>query len=184
MLRKIGRLRLACLRSVLISYFPSCVKLGPDKSWHAAQIRTVKSCLIILLFTQYWIINHLRFLNLEIKNKIRRIFHSNINTNQTSNANSRNEPPHDKTNNVVCAPSEDSDQPGHLIRVFAVRMKKHLVLIYPLSAQQRLWSDWADPQADLSLRWAHMPRCWFWHVADHIMSFLLESFGSGKYGLL
>ena len=35
-----------------------------------------------------------------------------------------NEPPHDKTNNVACAPSEDSDQPGHppsLIRVFAVR---------------------------------------------------------------
>ena len=26
---------------------------------------------------------------------------------------------------------------------------------YPLSAQRRLWSDWADAQADLSLRWAH-----------------------------
>ena len=35
-----------------------------------------------------------------------------------------------------CAPSEDSDQPGHpssLIRVFAVRMKKAWVLSYPLS---------------------------------------------------
>ena len=36
------------------------------------------------------------------------------------------EPPHDKTNKMACAPSEDSDQPqpGHppsLIRVFAVR---------------------------------------------------------------
>ena len=31
------------------------------------------------------------------------------------------------------------------------------VLSYPLSAQRRLWSDWADAQADLSLRWAHMP---------------------------
>ena len=54
-----------------------------------------------------------------------------------------------------CAPSEDSDQPGHppsLIRVFAVRMKKAWVLSYPLSAQRRLWSDWADAQADLSLR--------------------------------
>ena len=51
------------------------------------------------------------------------------------------EPPHDKTNKMPCAPSEDSDQPGHppsLIRVFAVRMKKSLVLIYPLSAQRRL----------------------------------------------
>ena len=44
-----------------------------------------------------------------------------------------------------CAPSEDSDQPGHppsLIRVFAVRMKKSWVLSYPLSAQRRLWSNW------------------------------------------
>ena len=39
--------------------------------------------------------------------------------------------------------------------VFAVRMKKAWVLSYPLSAQRRLWSDWADAQADLSLRWAH-----------------------------
>ena len=50
---------------------------------------------------------------------------------------SRNEPRHDKT------------------RVFAVRMKKPWVLNYPLSAQRRRWSDWADTQADLSLRWAH-----------------------------
>ena len=37
------------------------------------------------------------------------------------------EPPHDKTNEMACAPNENSDQPGHppsLIRVFAVRMKK------------------------------------------------------------
>ena len=69
-----------------------------------------------------------------------------------------NEPPQDKTNKTACAPSEDSDQPGHppsLIRVFAFRMKKAWVLSYPLSAQRRLWSDSADAQADLSLRWAH-----------------------------
>ena len=56
------------------------------------------------------------------------------------------------------APSDDSDQPGHppsLIRDFAVRMKKAWVLSIPLSAQRRLWSDWADAQADLRLRWAH-----------------------------
>ena len=82
-----------------------------------------------------------------------------------------------------CAPSEDSDQPGHLpslirvdqpghlpslIRVFAVRMKKAWVLSYSLSAQRRLWSDWPDAQADLSLRWAHMPFCWFCHKAAHM----------------
>ena len=70
----------------------------------------------------------------------------------------RNEPPHDKINKMACVPSEDSDQPGllpSLIRVFAVRMKKAWVLSYPLSAQRKLWSDWVDAQADLSLRWAH-----------------------------
>ena len=57
-----------------------------------------------------------------------------------------------------CAPSKDSDQPGHppsLIRVFAVRMKEAWVLSYPLSTQWRLWWDWADAQDDLSLCWAH-----------------------------
>ena len=66
-----------------------------------------------------------------------------------------------------CAHSNDSDQPWHppsLIRVFAVRMKKALVLSYPLSAQQRHWSDWADAQADLSLRWAHS------HFVGFVMS--------------
>ena len=47
------------------------------------------------------------------------------------------EPAHDKTYKMACAPSEDSDQPGHppsLIRVFAICMKKAWVLTYPLSA--------------------------------------------------
>ena len=66
-----------------------------------------------------------------------------------------------------CAPIKDSDQPGHLpslISVFAVHMKKAWVLSYPLSAQRRLWSDWADAQADLSLRWVHI------HFAGFVMS--------------
>ena len=49
-------------------------------------------------------------------------------------------PPHDKTNKITCAPSEDSDQPGHppsLIRVFAVRKKKAWNLSYQLSAQRK-----------------------------------------------
>ena len=53
------------------------------------------------------------------------------------------EPPYDKTNKMACAPSEDSDQPGHLpslIRAFAFCMKKAWVLSYSLSAQRRLWS--------------------------------------------
>ena len=43
-------------------------------------------------------------------------------------------------------------------------MKKHWFLSYPLSAQRRLWSDWADAQADLSLRWAHS------HFVGFVMS--------------
>ena len=57
------------------------------------------------------------------------------------------EPSHDKTNIMACAPSENSDQPGH-----------------PSS----LWSDWADVQADLSLRWAHRSFCWFCRAATQI----------------
>ena len=39
-------------------------------------------------------------------------------------------------------------------RVFAVR-KKACVFSYSMSAERRLWSDWAGAQADLILRWAH-----------------------------
>ena len=73
----------------------------------------------------------------------------------------------DKTNKMAYAPSEDLDQPGHppsRVRVFAVHLKKAWVLANPLSAQQTLWSDWAEAQADLSLRCAHMPFCWVCHA--------------------
>ena len=71
-----------------------------------------------------------------------------------------------------CAPSEDSDQPENppsLIRVFSVHMKKPGVLNYPKSEQRRLWSDWADAQADLSLRWVHRSVCCFCHQVAHVM---------------
>ena len=87
-----------------------------------------------------------------------------------------------------CAPSEDSDQRWHppsLIRVFAVRMKKAWTLSYPLSAQRRLWSDWADAQPDwsdwvdaqpaLSLRWAHT------HFVGFVMSHLIYSVSLSIY---
>ena len=68
-------------------------------------------------------------------------------------------------------------RPGWCVRpgwsVFAVRMKKAWVFSYPLSAQRRLWSDWADTQADMSLYWAHMPFCWFCHEAAQILLVLI-----------
>ena len=49
-----------------------------------------------------------------------------IGTDDTGETSTRRgtEPQHDKTIKMICVPSEDSDQPGHLpslIRVFAVR---------------------------------------------------------------
>ena len=76
------------------------------------------------------------------------------------------------TKPTECVPSEDSDQPGHppsLIWVFVVRMKKPWALRYPLTAQRRLWWDWEDAQADLSLRWAHT------HCVGFVMSWLICS---------
>ena len=66
---------------------------------------------------------------------------------------------HDKTNKMTCTPSEDSDQPGHppcLTRVFTVRLKDSQGPNAFSGGQRRLWSDWADAQADLNLRWAHV----------------------------
>ena len=39
-----------------------------------------------------------------------------------------------------------------------------------MCAQRRFWSDWADAKADLSLRWAHMPFCWFCNDVVHMYS--------------
>ena len=78
-----------------------------------------------------------------------------------------------------CVSSKDSDQPGHQpsqIRVFAVHMKKAWVLSYPLSAQRRLWSDWADAQADLSLCWTYS------HFVGFVMSWLKCACTAIQYG--
>ena len=47
-------------------------------------------------------------------------------------------------------------------------MKNAWALSYPLSAQRRLWSDWADAQADLCLRWAHT------HFVGFVISWLKQ----------
>ena len=38
-----------------------------------------------------------------------------------------------------------------------------------LHADSEDWSDWADTQADLSLRWVHVLFCWFCHEAAQIV---------------
>ena len=82
------------------------------------------------------------------------------------------EPPHDKTNNVACAPSEDSDQPGHppsLIRVSAWRIKKAWVLSYPLRASE---------DSDQTGR---MPRL-IWVFAGRTSTLLVLSWGGSYNG--
>ena len=37
-----------------------------------------------------------------------------------------------------------------------------------LQAHSEDWSDWADAQAALSLRWAHRSFCWFCHEEAQI----------------
>ena len=54
-----------------------------------------------------------------------------------------------KTYLRTCAPSEDSDQPS---------------LFFSLWGQRGLWSDCADTQADLRLRWAGMSKSTFSYV--------------------
>ena len=69
-----------------------------------------------------------------------------------------------------CAPSEDSDQPGHppsLIRLFAFRMKKHWAFSYPLSTQRRLIRlggclGWFESSLGAG------SFCWFYHVVAQI----------------
>ena len=90
--------------------------------------------------------------------------------------------------------------PPSLIRVFAVRMKKAWVLSYPLSAQRRLWSDWADAQADqsslfawrklgsLATHWAHSEdsdqtgrmSSLIWVVAGRTIILLVLSWGGSS----
>ena len=93
------------------------------------------------------------------------------------------EPRHDKTNKVTVRPAKTQISLG-VRPVFAVRMKKAWVLSYPISAQRRLWSDWAElpnkRTAKTLIRLGGCPGwsesslgaqslCWFCHVAAHII---------------
>ena len=72
-----------------------------------------------------------------------------------------------------CAPSEDSDQPGHLpslLRVFAVRMKKAWVLGYPLATH---WAHSADSD---QTEW--MPRLIWVFAGLSVILFVLSCVGS------
>ena len=78
--------------------------------------------------------------------------------------------PHDKTNKMACAPSEDSDLSGHppsLISVFAVRMKK-------LGSLATHWAHSED-----SVQTGRMPRM-IWVFAGRRVILLVLSWGGSN----
>ena len=79
---------------------------------------------------------------------------------------------------LTCAPNEDSNQPAHprsLIRIFIVRMTKLCIICNPKCVQWRFWSDCANAQADLNLRWTHISESMFPDVAAPISCELVSS---------
>ena len=58
-----------------------------------------------------------------------------------------------------CAPSEDSDKDPSFLHVDS----------------EEFWSDWADAQADPSLRWAQLPLYWFCHDVAHMFDETIET---------
>ena len=77
-------------------------------------------------------------------------------------------PPHDKTNKMT-VPSEGRSAWASSLISLRCALNGLLRTHVSLCGQRRLWSDWAGYQADLSLRWVHMPFCWFRHVTAHII---------------
>ena len=72
------------------------------------------------------------------------------------------EPAHDKKYNKSCVTSEDSDQPVHpprMARALVYPSSDNLQAVEGTCDLRRLWSDCADTQADLSLRWSHKSYC-------------------------
>ena len=69
-------------------------------------------------------------------------------------------------------PLKTQDKPGHLpslFRVFAMHCMGSYGPKVSSCRHWRFWSDWVDTQADLSLRWAHWPFCWFCHEVVHML---------------
>ena len=77
------------------------------------------------------------------------------------------ESPHDKTNNVAVRPAKNQNQTGYL--VCAQWVAKYLSFIHSDSKASDQTVG-GDAQADLSLRWAHMPLCWFCHEVAHSLN--------------
>ena len=81
------------------------------------------------------------------------------------------------TRHPACVHCKDSDQPdirpvwSESLQCTQWVAKDPRLFFFVQTA--RLWSDWADALADLSLCWAHMLFCRFCHVLAHICKLIL-----------
>ena len=76
------------------------------------------------------------------------------------------EPPHDKTKNGMCVQRRfRSAWASDCASLCAQWVAKDPSFLH---AHGEDWSDWADAQADLGLRGAHTPLCWFCHEAAQL----------------
>ena len=84
---------------------------------------------------------------------------------------SENEPAHDKTNKMACAPSEDSDQlrhPHSLVRVFALRSWVAKDPSFFFHADNEDSDQTGRMPRLICLRWANMPFTRFCHALVQI----------------
>ena len=91
------------------------------------------------------------------------------------------EPPHDKTNKMSLRPAKTQISLGirPVWSVFAVCSMGSSAPKLSSCGQRRLGSS---AQADPSLRWAHMPFCWFCHEATHFLNYSPSYFLFYLYG--
>ena len=106
---------------------------------------------------------HFKFVKRSFKNLTK------LDMTSTKVSSSKFEPHHDKTNKSVRPAKTQISLGIRPVRsVFAVRLMGSWGPTVSSCGQRRLWSDWADAQADLSVRCSHLPLCWFCHVAAQI----------------
>ena len=81
------------------------------------------------------------------------------------------EPPRDKINKITVRPAKTQISLGvrPVWSVFAVCSLGSYRPMLSSCGQRRLRSDWTDAQADLSLRWRHIPFCWFCQEVAHMV---------------
>ena len=80
-----------------------------------------------------------------------------------------NEPWHEVSNSLTSVDSDEPVQPPFKLRTSKRCSVSSLTLIEYSSDEQRLLSDCANAQADLSLCWSHIPHCWKSHLLAQIV---------------